>query len=36
MFSRLLRAVAATGIDRIKFTTSFPRDFSSGHRQSDR
>ena len=27
MFSRLLRAVAATGIDRIKFTTSFPRDF---------
>lgn len=26
-FSRLLRAVAATGIDRIKFTTSFPRDF---------
>jgi tRNA-2-methylthio-N6-dimethylallyladenosine synthase len=26
-FSRLLRAVAATRIDRIKFTTSFPRDF---------
>jgi tRNA-2-methylthio-N6-dimethylallyladenosine synthase len=26
-FSRLLRAVAATGIERIKFTTSFPRDF---------
>jgi tRNA-2-methylthio-N6-dimethylallyladenosine synthase len=26
-FCRLLRAVAATGIDRIKFTTSFPRDF---------
>jgi tRNA-2-methylthio-N6-dimethylallyladenosine synthase len=26
-FSRLLRAVADTGIDRIKFTTSFPRDF---------
>ena len=26
-FSRLLRAVAATGIYRIKFTTSFPRDF---------
>jgi tRNA-2-methylthio-N6-dimethylallyladenosine synthase len=26
-FSRLLRAVAATGMDRIKFTTSFPRDF---------
>jgi len=26
-FSRLLRAVAATGIDRIKFNTSFPRDF---------
>src|ERR1043165_2773117 len=25
MFSRLLRAVAATGIDRIKFTTSFPQ-----------
>ena len=24
---RLLRAVAATGIERIKFTTSFPRDF---------
>jgi tRNA-2-methylthio-N6-dimethylallyladenosine synthase len=27
MFSRLLRAVAATGMARIKFTTSFPRDF---------
>ena len=26
-FSRLLRAVAATGIERLKFTTSFPRDF---------
>jgi tRNA-2-methylthio-N6-dimethylallyladenosine synthase len=26
-FSRLLRAVGATGIERIKFTTSFPRDF---------
>jgi len=26
-FSRLLRAVAATKIERIKFTTSFPRDF---------
>lgn len=26
-FSRLLRAVAAVGIPRIKFTTSFPRDF---------
>jgi tRNA-2-methylthio-N6-dimethylallyladenosine synthase len=26
-FSRLLRAVAATGMCRIKFTTSFPRDF---------
>lgn len=26
-FSRLLRGVAATGIERIKFTTSFPRDF---------
>jgi tRNA-2-methylthio-N6-dimethylallyladenosine synthase len=26
-FSRLLRAVAATGMARIKFTTSFPRDF---------
>ncbi len=26
-FSRLLRAVAATGMDRIKYTTSFPRDF---------
>jgi len=28
-FSRLLRAVAATGMPRIKFTTSFPRDFRS-------
>lgn len=28
-FSRLLRAVAATGIERIKFNTSFPRDFNS-------
>ncbi|HEX8369647.1 MAG TPA: tRNA (N6-isopentenyl adenosine(37)-C2)-methylthiotransferase MiaB [Pyrinomonadaceae bacterium] len=26
-FSKLLRAVAATGMERIKFTTSFPRDF---------
>ncbi len=26
-FSRLLRTVAATGIERVKFTTSFPRDF---------
>lgn len=26
-FTRLLRAVAATGMERIKFTTSFPRDF---------
>ena len=26
-FSRLLRAVAATNVERIKFTTSFPRDF---------
>jgi tRNA-2-methylthio-N6-dimethylallyladenosine synthase len=26
-FARLLRAAAATGIERIKFTTSFPRDF---------
>jgi tRNA-2-methylthio-N6-dimethylallyladenosine synthase len=26
-FARLLRAVAATGMARIKFTTSFPRDF---------
>ncbi len=26
-FSRLLRAVARTGVERIKFTTSFPRDF---------
>ena len=28
-FSQLLRAVAATGIERIKFATSFPRDFRS-------
>jgi len=28
-FSRLLRAVAATGVSRVKFTTSFPRDFHS-------
>jgi tRNA-2-methylthio-N6-dimethylallyladenosine synthase len=26
-FSRLLRAVAVTGMERIKFNTSFPRDF---------
>ena len=26
-FSKVLRAVAATGIERVKFTTSFPRDF---------
>jgi tRNA-2-methylthio-N6-dimethylallyladenosine synthase len=26
-FSKLLRAVAQTGMERIKFTTSFPRDF---------
>lgn len=26
-FSKLLRAVASTNIERIKFTTSFPRDF---------
>jgi len=26
-FSKLLRAVASTGIPRVKFTTSFPRDF---------
>ena len=26
-FCRLLRASAATGLERIKFTTSFPRDF---------
>jgi tRNA-2-methylthio-N6-dimethylallyladenosine synthase len=26
-FCRLLRAVAATGMERIKFMTSFPRDF---------
>ncbi|NOT47328.1 MAG: tRNA (N6-isopentenyl adenosine(37)-C2)-methylthiotransferase MiaB [Acidobacteria bacterium] len=28
-FSRLLRAVSATGIERIKFNTSFPRDFKA-------
>jgi len=28
-FSQLLRAVALTGMERIKFTTSFPRDFHS-------
>jgi tRNA-2-methylthio-N6-dimethylallyladenosine synthase len=28
-FCRLLRAAAATGMERIKFTTSFPRDFHS-------
>ena len=28
-FSRLLRAVATTGMERIKFATSFPRDFHS-------
>lgn len=28
-FVKLLRAVAETGIERIKFTTSFPRDFTS-------
>jgi tRNA-2-methylthio-N6-dimethylallyladenosine synthase len=28
-FCRLLRATAATGMERIKFTTSFPRDFHS-------
>jgi len=28
-FAKLLRAVAATGIERIKFATSFPRDFNS-------
>lgn len=27
-FSRLLRAVSTTGIERIKFNTSFPRDFN--------
>ncbi len=27
-FAKLLRAVAATGIERVKFTTSFPRDFT--------
>lgn len=26
-FAKLLRAVAATGIERVKFNTSFPRDF---------
>ncbi|HEV3468438.1 MAG TPA: tRNA (N6-isopentenyl adenosine(37)-C2)-methylthiotransferase MiaB [Pyrinomonadaceae bacterium] len=26
-FARLLRAVASTGMPRVKFTTSFPRDF---------
>lgn len=26
-FSRLMRAVASTGMPRVKFTTSFPRDF---------
>jgi tRNA-2-methylthio-N6-dimethylallyladenosine synthase len=26
-FSRLLRAIAKTGIERIKYNTSFPRDF---------
>ncbi len=26
-FSKLLRAVASTGVERIKFNTSFPRDF---------
>ena len=30
-FSRFLRAVAATGIERIKFNTSFPRDFHHGY-----
>jgi tRNA-2-methylthio-N6-dimethylallyladenosine synthase len=28
-FTKLLKAVAATGIERVKFTTSFPRDFRS-------
>lgn len=28
-FCRLLRAAAAIGMERIKFTTSFPRDFQS-------
>lgn len=28
-FAKLLRAVAPTGIERIKFNTSFPRDFHS-------
>jgi tRNA-2-methylthio-N6-dimethylallyladenosine synthase len=27
-FTKLLRAVAATGVERVKFTTSFPRDFN--------
>lgn len=27
LFSRLLRTVAKTGFERIKFTTSFPKDF---------
>ncbi|MEZ5306974.1 MAG: tRNA (N6-isopentenyl adenosine(37)-C2)-methylthiotransferase MiaB [Pyrinomonadaceae bacterium] len=27
-FAKLLRAVAATGMERIKFTTSFPRDYN--------
>jgi tRNA-2-methylthio-N6-dimethylallyladenosine synthase len=26
-FAKLLRAIAATGLERIKFNTSFPRDF---------
>ena len=26
-FSKLLRAVAATSVERVKFTTSYPRDF---------
>jgi tRNA-2-methylthio-N6-dimethylallyladenosine synthase len=28
-FARLLRAVASTGVPRVKFTTSFPRDFDA-------
>lgn len=28
-FARLLRAVASTGMPRVKFTTSFPRDFDA-------
>lgn len=28
-FAKLLRAVASTGMQRIKFTTSFPRDFDA-------